>query len=413
MIDLNRLRETTEQTKKLILLKEPSFPVDRLVSLDEQVRSIKTEVELLRKEKNSLASMGAKGASPEIREKSIVLGTMLKEKEAHLEVIEAEFTQLWLSCPNIPQEDLPVGGKEANKSVSVIGEKPSFAFPFKNHVELNEKLGWFDLTTTSTMVGSQFVMYRGMGAKIIYALTRLMLQNNTKYGFEVVLPPYMIAERGLYNAGELPKFKGAYYKIEQEDLCLIPTAEVSLTNIHANQILSQDQLPLRYTSWTSCFRREAGGYGATERGLIRIHQFEKVEIYSISTPEDSDKEQQRMLECAQGLLKQLGLHYRVTLLAAQDCSFQSTKTFDIEVWLPGQDRYYEVSSCSNCGDFQARRAGIRYRIAHDAKPKLVHTLNASALALPRLMVALMENFQQADGSIALPPVLQKAIEEAW
>ncbi|MFA6527888.1 MAG: serine--tRNA ligase, partial [Candidatus Babeliales bacterium] len=275
------------------------------------------------------------------------------------------------------------------------------------------KLGWFDLTTAATMVGSQFVMYRGMGAKIIYALTRLMLQNNAKYGFEVILPPYMIAEKGLFNAGELPKFKGAYYKIEQEDLCLIPTAEVSLTNIHANQILNKEQLPLRYTSWTSCFRREAGGYGSTERGLIRIHQFEKVEIYSISTPEESQQEQQRMLECAQVLLKQLGLHYRVTLLAAQDCSFQSTKTFDIEVWLPGQDRYYEVSSCSNCSDFQARRAGIRYRTAPDAKPSLVHTLNASALALPRLMVAIMENFQQADGSVVLPEVLQKAVNDLW
>jgi seryl-tRNA synthetase len=240
-----------------------------------------------------------------------------------------------------------------------------------------------------------------------------MLQNNAKYGFEVILPPYMIAEKGLFNAGELPKFKGAYYKIEQEDLCLIPTAEVSLTNIHANQILNKEQLPLRYTSWTSCFRREAGGYGSTERGLIRIHQFEKVEIYSISTPEESQQEQQRMLECAQVLLKQLGLHYRVTLLAAQDCSFQSTKTFDIEVWLPGQDRYYEVSSCSNCSDFQARRAGIRYRTAPDAKPSLVHTLNASALALPRLMVAIMENFQQADGSVVLPEVLQKAVNDLW
>lgn len=413
MIDLNRLRQEPEIVKGLILLKEPSFPIDRLYSLDHEVRSIKTEVEALRKEKNDLASLGAKGASPEVREKSITLGKTLKEKEAQLETVEAEFNQLWLSCPNIPQEDLPVGGKEANKPVSIVGEKPVFSFPFKNHVELNEKLGWFDLTIASTMVGSQFVMYKGMGAKIIYALTNLMLKNNTKHGFQVILPPYMIAEKGLFNAGELPKFKGAYYKVEQEDLCLIPTAEVSLTNLHANQILNRDQLPLRYTAWTSCFRREAGGYGSTERGLIRIHQFEKVEIYSISTPEDAQQEQQRMLECAQVLLKQLGLHYRVTLLAAQDCSFQSTKTFDIEVWLPGQDRYYEVSSCSNCSDFQARRAGIRYRTAPDAKPSLVHTLNASALALPRLMVAIMENFQQADGSVVLPDVLQKAVDQVW
>ena len=223
----------------------------------------------------------------------------------------------------------------------------------------------------------------------------------------------MVNEKALTNSGNLPKFRGDFYSMPDDGLSLIPTAEVSLTNIHANQILELQRLPIRYTAWTSCFRREAGSYGAEERGLIRIHQFEKVELYSICEPEKSNEELELMTSCAQDLLKQLGLHYRVSLLAAQDCSFSSSKTFDIEIWLPGQKAFYEVSSCSNCTDFQARRAKIRYREENKTKPTLVHTLNGSSLALPRLMVALMEQYQQKDGSIVLPKVLQDAIDKLW
>ena len=263
------------------------------------------------------------------------------------------------------------------------------------------------------MSGAQFVFYKTLGTKIIYALTRMMIKNNVKFGFEPVIPPTLVLEKSLYNSGNLPKFQGDFYEIKDEGLCLIPTAEVGLTNMYANQILATDSLPLRNTSWTSCFRREAGGYGSTERGLIRIHQFEKVELYSICKAEDSNQELEHMVQCAEILLQTLGLHYRVSLLAAQDCSFSSARTYDIEVWLPGQDRYYEVSSCSNCTDFQARRSAIRHRKNNDEKPTLAHTLNASSLALPRLMVALMENYQQADGSIKLPAVLQEAMDEVW
>jgi len=217
----------------------------------------------------------------------------------------------------------------------------------------------------------------------------------------------------MYNASNLPKFEGDFYEIAGEDLCLIPTAEVNLTNIYANRIFDVNQLPSRMTAWTSCFRREAGTYGSTERGLIRIHQFEKVELYSIVEPEKANDELDFMVSCAENILTQLGLHYRVSLLATQDCSFASSKTFDIEVWLPGQDRYYEVSSCSNCTDFQARRAQIRYRKSAEAKPSLANTLNASSLALPRLMVALMENYQQADGSVTLPKVLTDLMNDLW
>ena len=412
MIDLNLLREQTEKTKELILKKEPSFDIDELISLDKAVRSLMSEIEVLRKEKNDLASKGAKGITPEIREQSIEIGKNIKNKEKDLEEKEENFKKLWLACPNIPQEDIPVGNKESNKVVKTFGEKKKFNFEPKNHVDLNEIVKWFDLQAAAAMAGSQFVLYKNDGVKLIYALTQLMIKNNVKYGFEPILPPYLVKEEALVNSGNLPKFRGDFYET-QDDLCLIPTAEVNLTNLHVNQILPVEQLPLRYTAWTSCFRREAGGYGSTDRGLIRIHQFEKVEAYAICEPEESNDELQKMVACAENILQDLGLHYRISLLAAQDCSFASSKTFDIEVWLPGQNEYYEVSSCSNCTDFQARRAKIRYRKTSDSKPLLVHTLNASSLALPRLMVALMETYQQEDGSINLPPVLKEALENLW
>ncbi|MFA5075060.1 MAG: serine--tRNA ligase [Candidatus Babeliales bacterium] len=412
MIDLNILRQDTQKIKELILKKDPDFNVDKLIDLDKQVRNDLIELENLRKKKNDLASQGSKGITEEIRKESIEIGKKIKNLEESSQEIQKEFKKLLLSCPNLLDPSVQPGNKESNKPVRIIGGKPEFTFKPKNHVELNEKVEWFDLQAAANMSGSHFVFYKTMGAKIIYALTQLMLKNNVKYGFNPVIPPYLIKEEGLYNSGNLPKFEGDFYKT-QDDLCLIPTAEVSLTNLHANAILSADQLPLKYTAWTSCFRREAGGYGATDRGLIRIHQFEKVENYVFCEPEKSFDELEKMITCSQEILNMLGLHYRVSLLAAQDCSFASAKTFDIEVWLPGQGQFYEVSSCSNCTDFQARRAQIRYKKSIDSKPALVHTLNASSLALPRLMVALMETYQQEDGSIKLPKILQDLIDNLW
>ena len=288
-----------------------------------------------------------------------------------------------------------------------------FNFSSKNHLELNEKLGWFDFEVAAAMTGTQFVFYKKDAVKLMYALTRMMLQNNVKHGFEPVIPPFLVNRQALVNASNLPKFEGEYYSVAEEDLNLIPTSEVSLTNLYAHKILPAASLPVRHTAWTSCFRREAGGYGSLERGLIRIHQFEKVELYSICKPEDSNQELERMVLAAEEILLQLGLHYRVMLLAAEDCSFGSARTYDIEVWLPGQDRYYEVSSCSNCTTFQARRSGIRYRESVDDKPQYAHTLNASSLAIPRLMVALIECYQQEDGTIKFPPVLVEMMQELW
>lgn len=413
MINLILLREKPEETKKLILKKEPAFDVDGLIALDEKVRKLKAEVELLRKKKNDLAVQGAANLTSEIREKSIEVGRQIKSNEKELVQAEKDFNYLWLSCPNLLQEDVPHGGKESNKIIKTVGEKPGFSFEAKNHLQLNEKLGWFDFESAANMSGANFVIYKGMAVKLIYALTQLMMKNNNKYGFEPVMTPYLVTDKSLINSGNLPKFEGDFYKISEDGLNLIPTAEVTLTNLYAGRVFTVEQLPIKNFSWTSCFRREAGGYGALDRGLIRIHQFEKVEIYSICEPEKSNKELDLMVSCAEDILQQLGLHYRISLLAAQDCSFSSSKTFDIEVWLPGQKEYYEVSSASNCTDFQARRASIKYKKEESKKLQLVHMLNASSLALPRLIVALMETYQQEDGSIVFPIRLKKIMDNLW
>lgn len=407
MIDLGLLREKPEQTIALIKKKEPSFDAQGLADLDIQLRALRSEVESLRAEKNELARQAKGGITPEVRERSIQIGKELKEKEALLEEAEPRFKELYLSCPNLLMDDVPAGNKESNKVIKEWGSKKSFDFHVKNHVELGNELGWFDFNAAVTMTGSNFVFYRRDAVKYMYALTMFMLKNNMKHGFDPVIPPYMINEKSLEVSGNFPKFREQVYAMPADGLYMSPTSEVNLASIYRDHIFMTQELPIRLTAWSSCFRREAGGYGSTERGLIRIHQFEKVELYTICTPEYSQDEQDRMIASTEDILQQLGLHYRISLLAAQDCSFQSAKTYDVEVWLPGQKAYYEVSSISNCTDFQARRGMLRFKVTAESKTELVHTLNGSSLALPRLMVALMETYQQADGSIAMPEILKK------
>jgi seryl-tRNA synthetase len=405
MIDLGLLREHPEKVISLIQKKEPSFNIRLLAELDEQVRKVHVEIEALRHRKNELAQLGKKGVTPEIRTESIQVSEKLKTFEADIKGIEEKFKALYLSCPNLPQEDLPVGGKEANKVVKEVGKQPHFAFPVKNHVELGELNGWFDFNAAARMTGSNFALYKGDAVKMMYALTMLMLKNNMKHGYQPIIPPYLVNEKSLEVAGNFPKFRDQVYDISADSLYLSPTSEVNLTNMYRDHIFTASSLPVRMTAWTSCFRREAGNYGAAERGLIRIHQFEKVELVTVCKPEDSGSELERMLASAESILQKLNLHYRISLLATQDCSFQSARTYDIEVWMPGQKAYYEVSSVSNCTDFQARRGLIRYKKEVNSKAELVHTLNGSSLALPRLMVALMETYQQEDGTIEIPAVL--------
>ena len=407
MIDLAFLRENQELCTQLLLKKDPQFSVDRLIELDSLLRAKKIVVEELRTEKNNFAKQAQSGITQDIREKSTALAQKIAVQEKELELLEKDFKDLYLTCPNIPYADLPAGNKESNKVIKIVGEKPTFTFTPLNHVDLGAALGWFDFAAATRMTGSNFALYKGDAVLLMYALTQFMLKNNMEHGFSPILPPYLVNEKSLEGAGNFPKFKDQVYQVAEDNLYLTPTAEVNLTNYYRDTIFAPQDLPVRMTAWTSCFRKEAGTYGATERGLIRIHQFEKVELVSLVKPEDSPQELDRIVTCAESLLQKLGLHYRISLLAAQDCSFQSAKTYDIEVWMPGQNAYYEVSSCSNCTDFQSRRCGIRYKPESSSKNQLVHTLNGSSLALPRLMVALMETYQQADGSIILPDILKK------
>lgn len=405
MIDLTLVHEQPEQFKSLIKKKDPSFPSDLFIELEKKVRILTKQVEELRHQKNELAKQGKMGVTHDLREKSIEIGKTLKEQEHLLITTQEEFKKLYLRCPNIPLPEIPEGGKEGNSVVKEVGKKPEFTFEIKHHVELGTKLGWFDFQAAALMSGNNFALYKGQGVKLIYALVMFMLKHNESHGFSFVLPPYLVNEKSLEIAGNFPKFYDDVYAVTHDNLFLIPTSEVSLANLYRDTIFSASELPIRLTAPTSCFRREAGGYGAAERGLIRIHQFEKVELYTYCVPEESNNELTKMVDCAQELLQKFNLHYRISLLAAQDCSFPSAKTYDIEVWLPGQNRYMEVSSCSNCTDFQSRRGGMRYKKDAMNKTTLVHTLNSSSLALPRLIAAIMETFQQPDGSIKIPDVL--------
>lgn len=409
MIDLALLRKNAIAIKKKILSKEPDFDVDKLIEVDKKVRELKASCEELQKKKNDLAKKASSGVTEEIKKQSTKISVTLKKQQSLLQKLNQKLQELWATCPNIPVDNIPEGGKEKNEVVKLFGKKPNYDFDPQNHVDLNTKNHWFDIQTAAAMSGSNFALYKNDGARVLYALTQFMIKHNQEYGFELVIPPYLVNEKSLFISSNLPKFQDDVYYLERDNMYLIPTAEVALTNMHANDIIPHKKLPIRYCSWTSCFRREAGGYGAQERGLIRIHQFEKVELYSLCTPEASEKEQKLMVTCAEELLQKLNLHYRISLLATQDMSFQSAKTYDIEVWLPGQKDYYEVSSISKCTDFQSRRGAIRYRKV-GGKPQLVHTLNGSSLALPRLMVAIMETYQDKDGTITLPPILQEHLK---
>jgi len=406
MIDLGFLREHPEVAIALLNKKDPSFAAKELLQLDQQVKAARLDVEELRRQKNELADKAKGGVTDELREQSKKVGGELKEKEKQLQEFEIKFKELYLRCPNVVHEDVPAGNKEQNVVVKEVGKQPVFSFSPKNHTELGTENDWLDFESAATITGTGFALYKADAVKLLYSLTMLMLKNNMEHGFDPILPPYLVNEKSLEVSGNFPKFKDQVYAVPEDGLYLTPTAEVNISNLYRNKILSAQQLPLRFTSWTSCFRREAGGYGAHERGLIRIHQFEKVELYTLCEPEHSNDELDRMISCAESILQKLGLHYKVSLLAAQDCSFPSAKTYDIEVWMPGQKAYFEVSSCSTCTDFQARRGSIRYKTKSEDKARLVHTLNGSSLALPRLMVALMETYQQEDGSIALPEIIK-------
>lgn len=414
MLDIRLIRKDKDKIEQLLKRKDPSITLDFLQKLDEEIREGKTRVETLKASRNEVSKeIGEKKRRGEAVE-TITAKMASQAEEIHridqkLVELEKTFLEEISSLPNIPFEEIPISqDPKENVCVKEWGEKPSFSFSFKNHLELNERHNLFDFKRGAKLAGAGWPVYRGFGARLEWALLQYMVSIHIKNGFEQWIPPIVVKPEILFGSGQLPKFANQQFKIADENfsLYMIPTAEVPLNGLHADEILSLNELPLRYIAYTPCFRREAGAAGTQERGLIRMHQFNKVEMFYFTTPEESGKAFDEMLQSAEEILQGLQIHYRNMLLVTGDMSFAGAKTIDIEVWLPGQNRYYEVSSVTHCTDYQARRSNIRFRKSKEEKPEFVHTLNGSGLATSRLMVALLENNQQVDGSIAIPEVLR-------
>jgi seryl-tRNA synthetase len=387
--------------------------LDRVLLLDGERRRLISEVDDLRARRNEasprVAELKRSGAEEEatalIRELREV-GDAVAEREARLGAIEEEVRGILLQLPNPPLPDVPSGGVESNVVIREWGSAPTFDFTPKPHWELGEELGILDFPRGAKVAGSGFPLYMGLGARLERALINFMTElHSGEHGYTEVWPPYLVNPQTAQGTGQLPKFGEDMYEVPLDGLYLLPTAEVPITNLHANELLDNAELPIRYVAYSPCFRREAGAHGKETRGLTRVHQFDKVELVRFERPEESAVALEELTGHAERVLQLLGLRYRVLLLAAGDLGFASAKTYDLEVWAPGAERWLEVSSCSIFTDFQARRAGIRYRPAGGARPQHVYTLNGSGLALPRTVIALLETYQEADGTIRVPEAL--------
>lgn len=384
-----------------------------LLNLDEKRRGILKKIEELRFRRNKaseeIARLKREGKSAEailVQMKGV--SEEVKRLEEEITIVENEEEEILLTIPNLPHESVPEGRNEkANQEVRRWGDVPQFSFEPRQHWDIGEDLEIIDFQRASNIAGARFALLKGKGALLERALINFMLDLHTsEHGYTEVLPPFLVNKESMTGTGQLPKFEDELFKLERDGFYLIPTAEVPVTNIHRGEILQEEALPLYYTAWTPCFRREAGSYGKDTRGLIRQHQFNKVELVKFSKPQDSYDELEKLTNNAEEVLKRLGLSYRVVLLCTGDMGFSSAKTYDIEVWLPGQNTYREISSCSNFEDFQARRANIRFKSAK-GKTGFVHTLNGSGLAVGRTLVAILENYQQEDGTVVIPDVLRK------
>ena len=412
MFDIRWIRESPEAFDAGLQRRGLEPMAARVLELDAKRRQTQTEMQEMQSRRNeaSKAIGQAKRAGEDAADLMAEVAA-LKDKLAAREQAERELgeslNELLSGLPNTPGPDVPDGPDEsANREERVVGEKPAFDFEPKQHFELGEALGQMDFETAAKLSGSRFVVMRGAIARLHRALAQFMIdRQTTENGYTEVVPPYLVRDHVLYGTGQLPKFAGDQFKTTN-DYWLIPTAEVPLTNLVAGEILDEADLPLRVTALTPCFRSEAGAAGKDTRGMLRQHQFDKVELVSIVHPERSDEELERMVGCAEGVLQALGLHYRVVTLSTGDMGFGARKTYDIEVWLPGQQAYREISSCSNCWDFQARRMNARFRPKDEKGTRFVHTLNGSGVAVGRALIAVMENYQRGNGAIAVPEVLR-------
>ncbi len=412
MIDPKIIREHIDILDTALVNRQASFDTGKLKEIDAKRRSLIQETEKLKNEKNVLSNEIAKlkrsgaDASDKI-EYQRSLGQRIDECGRQLKEAEDEWEQLALVIPNIPHDSVPVGSSdEDNKVVKTWGEKPKLGFEPKAHWDLGENLDILDPKRAVKITGSRFALYKSQGALLERALINFMLDLHVReHGYTEVLPPFMVNRTSMTGTGQLPKFEEELFHLDGVDYFLIPTAEVPVTNIHADEILKEDELPVKYVSYTPCFRKEAGAHGKDTRGLTRLHQFNKVELVKFAHPDMSFDELESLLLDAEDVLKKLNIHYRVSALCTGDLGFSSAKTYDIEVWLPGQDIYREISSCSCFTDFQARRAKIRFR-RQGGKTELVHTLNGSGLAIGRTVMAVMENYQNSDGTITVPDALK-------
>ena len=412
MLDIRWIRSNADEVRQFLADRNNDLDIGPLLGLDEERRLLLTETEELKARRNEgsrkVGAARAKGEDASaVMEEMRVIGERIRDIDARISEIDGKISDMLLSLPNRPHDSVPVG-KDENDNLEVRrwGEPKTFSFEPKPHWDLGEALGIMDFEKGASLAQSRFTVLKGLGARLERALLAFMLDLHTeKHGYLEVQPPFMVNSKTMRGTGQLPKFAEDLYKCENDDLWLIPTAEVPLTNLHAEEILDEGQLPLYYTAYTPCFRREAGAYGRDVRGMLRQHQFDKVEMVKISSPEASYDELEKMTDNAEEVLRALGIPHRTICLCTGDMGFGASKTYDVEVWLPSQYKYREISSCSNCEDFQARRMNTRFRPADGGKPRFVHTLNGSGIAIGRTLIAVLENFQREDGSIGIPEVL--------
>ena len=413
MLDLRFIRANLDAVKHMLKNRRNDLDISVFEAIDKKRREILPTLESLRHRKNKVSEEIAQ-MKKQRQDASGLIGEMkkvsveIKEMEAALSQVDEDLKPFLMVIPNMPHESVPVGASsEDNAVIRTWGTIPAMDFEALPHWDIGEKLGILDFAAASKVAGSRFALYRSAGALLERALISFMLDIHTRdHGYTEVLPPFMVNSASMTGTGQLPKFKEDLFKIEGWDLFLIPTAEVPVTNIHRDEVLAEESLPIHYVAYTPCFRSEAGSYGKDTRGLIRQHQFNKVELVKFCKPEDSYRELEALTQNAETILQRLELPYRVVALCTGDLGFASAKTYDLEVWLPGQALYREISSCSNFEDFQARRAGIRFKRKGAGGNELVHTLNGSGLAVGRTLVAVLENYQQKDGTVLIPRVLQ-------
>lgn len=412
MLDIRYVVENTESVKRALAGRNGEFPVDKAVGLELKRREIIKEVEALKARRNSESAKVAqlkreKQNADEIIADMQKIGGQIKELDDKLAAVETELKDAMLSIPNLPHATTPVGKSDAdNVEVRKWGEPTKFGFTPKPHWELGEELGILDWPRAAKITGARFTVYRGAAARLERSVISLMLDLHTSNGYSEILPPYIVNRASMTATGQLPKFEEDAFALKNTEYFLVPTAEVPVTNLHRDEILSESDLPIKYCAYTACFRAEAGSAGRDTRGLIRQHQFNKVELVKFTRPSESYDELEKLTNDAEAVLQRLGLPYRVMSLSSGDIGFSSAKTYDLEVWLPSYGRYVEISSCSNFEDFQARRGNIKYRQAATGKTAYVHTLNGSGLAVGRTVAAIMENYQNADGTITVPEALR-------